>query len=71
MKLTINKMDKIKDNEVLKQVIKESFGGVMYDVANRNKYNATELLAEWDKLTDSQKASYDGIINGAINFLKS
>lgn len=62
-------MDKIKDNEVLKQVLKDSFGGVMYNVANRNKYNADEIIAEWNNLSDNEKASYDGIINGAMNFL--
>lgn len=63
-------MDKIKDNEVLKEVIKDAFGGVMYNVSNRDKYNAKELIAEWNALSDSQKASYDGIINGAMNFLQ-
>jgi len=63
-------MDYIKQNEVLKQIIKDAFGGVMYNVANRNKYDTVELLKEWDKLTDSQKSGYDGIVNGAINFIK-
>lgn len=60
----------IKENEVLKQVIKESFGGVLYDVANRDKYNAEELIKEWQSLTPSERESYGGIINGAMNFLQ-
>lgn len=62
-------MDKIRDNEVLKQVLSDSFGGVMYNVANRDQYNASELIADWNALSDSQRAGYDGIINGAMNFL--
>lgn len=64
-------MDKIRDNEVLKQVLTDSFGGAMYNIANRDKYQADELIADWNALSDSQRAGYDGIINGAINFLKS
>lgn len=63
-------MDKIRDNETLKQVLKDSFGGVMYNVANRNKYDTVELIQEWNKLSDSEKASYNGLINGAMSFLQ-
>jgi hypothetical protein len=63
-------MDEITNNEVYKQVVKDAFGGVMYNVANRDKYDATELLAKWDNLTEVQKSSANGITKGAINFLK-
>ena len=63
-------MKTLRNNEVLKTVLADSFGGVMYNVANRNKYDAKELLREWDALTDSEKSSFGGCIIGAINFLK-
>ena len=55
----------------MKQILKDSFGGIMYNVANRNKYDATELLAIWDSLPAYEKENAGGIITGAINFIKS
>jgi hypothetical protein len=63
-------MDKITNNEVYKQVLKDSFGGIMYNVANYGKYDATQLLADWDALSPQLKDSANGIIKGAINFLQ-
>lgn len=63
-------IETIKDNEVYKQVMKDSFGGIMYNVANYGKYDATELLALWNSLTAAEQESAGGIIKGAINFLQ-
>jgi len=35
--------EKIESNETYQQVLKDSFGGVLYNVANENKYNTAEL----------------------------
>ena len=59
-------IEQIKSDEVYKQVLKDSHGGIMYNVAN--KYNAKHLLDLWDKVKN--KDSQDGIIKGAMNFLK-
>lgn len=63
-------MQEIENNEVYKQIVKDAFGGVMYNVANRDKYDTTELLALWDNLTDVQRSSANGIMRGAMNFIK-
>ncbi len=63
-------MKDIENNEVYKQVLKDSSGGVMYNVANRDKYDTTELLTLWDNLSDAEKNSVGGIMKGAINFLQ-
>lgn len=63
-------MEKIKNHPVMQQVLSDSFGGVMYNVANRDKYDTTELFALWDSLSPALQGSMGGIINGAINFLK-
>ncbi len=42
----------------------------MYNVANRNKYDTAELLTLWDTLAPAEKESMNGIINGAINFIR-
>lgn len=60
----------IENNEVYKEVMKDSFGGVMYNVANQNKYDTTEIMALWDSLTPVQQSSAGGIIKGAFSFLK-
>lgn len=67
---TQTKLQAIANNEVYKQVLKDSFGGIMYNVANRDKYNADELLKLWSELTDSEKEFAGGIMKGAMNFLQ-
>ena len=65
-------MDKIKtllDDPTLQQIIKDSFGGVMYNVANRPKYDTTELMEKWNALNPSEQSSVGGVVNGAINFI--
>jgi hypothetical protein len=61
---------KMQDHPVYKQVMADSFNGVMYNVANRGKYDSEELLKIWDSATDGERESVNGIIKGAINFLK-
>lgn len=63
-------MENITNNEVYEQVLADSFGGVMYDVANRGKYDAAALLTAWDNLSASERESAGGITKGAISFLK-
>ena len=58
-----------KDNEVLKQILADSCGGILYNVANRDKYDTAELLQAWEQLNPSERESMGGIINGAINFI--
>ena len=47
-----NNLTKLKENETLKQIIKDSFGGVIYNNANKNKYNTTELLKLYNNLEE-------------------
>lgn len=67
---TTTKLEQIKNDETYKQVLKDSFGGVLYNVANRGKYDATGLLALWDSLSPAERESVGGIMTGAINFLE-
>lgn len=60
----------LQENTTYKQVISDSFGGVLYNVANRDKYNTKEVLDLWDSLTPQEQSSANGITKGAINFLK-
>lgn len=65
----MNTIDKIINNATYKQIIKDSFGGIMYDIANRDKYDTTELLTLWNSLTPYEKESVNGIMDGAMNFI--
>ena len=68
--LAINHLEEIRENEVYKQVLKDSFGGVLYNVANQGKYDSAEVLRLWDNLSPQEQSAADGIMTGAINFLK-
>ena len=52
------------------EILKDSFGGVLYNLANKNKYDTVELLQLWDSLNESEKESAGGIIKGAMQFIK-
>ena len=52
-----------------KKVLKESWGGRIYNLANKGKYESDEILKIWTSLTDSEKDSFDGIESGAIRFI--
>ena len=65
-----NTLQAITDNEIYKQVIKDSFGGVLYNVANQDKYDDKQILALWNSLSSQQQESANGIIKGAIDFLQ-
>ena len=63
-------LEQIKNHPTYQQIINDSFGGIIYNMANINKYNdgKDELLALWK--TIENKDSAGGIIKGAMNFLK-
>jgi len=67
----MNTIQTVKNHPVMIQVLKDAYGGVMYNVANRNKYDTAELLAIWDGLDACEQEGADGLVRGAINFLKS
>lgn len=64
-------IETITNNEVYKQILKDSFGGVMYNVANRDKYDTTEIVKLWTSLTPGEKDSTGGIMKGAFNFIEA
>ena len=67
MEAQMDTMQAIENNDTYKQILKDSFGGVLYNVANRDKYDTGELLKLWDKLGRYQDG-VGGIMKGAINF---
>jgi len=63
-------IDNIKNHATMQAILADSFGGVMYNVANQGKYDTSDLLEQWGKLTPSEKEGAGGIIKGAINFIQ-
>ena len=69
----MKKLEQITTNPLINQVLKDSFGGVMYNVDNYTKYDGSdkdELLNLWNNLSESEKNALGGLIKGAINFLQ-
>lgn len=66
----MNTTEQIKSNAVYKQVLADSFGGVMYNVANRGKYDTTTIMGLWNNMTPVDRNSVDGIMRGAFSFLR-
>jgi len=64
-------MQTIENNSVLKEILADSFGGIMYNEANKDKYDTEELLKEWKQLSASERESLGGIVNGAMNFISN
>ena len=60
----------IQQHPVYKQIMADSFGGIMYDVANRGKYDTAEIVELWERLTPAERESVGGIMEGAFNFIK-
>jgi len=62
-------VQELKDNAEFKKVLADSFGGVMYNLANVDKYNTEEIFAIWDRIPKAAQGGAGGIVEGAINFL--
>jgi len=65
----VHPIDVIKNHPTMVEILADSHGGVLYNVANRTKYDTTDLLNQWNTLTPAEQESADGIIKGAINFI--
>ena len=63
-------IEQIESNPFYKEILADSFGGVMYDVANRDKYDEGKqaLIALYEPIKDS--GAVDGIMKGAMNFIQ-
>ena len=66
----MTKTQQIEQHPVYKQILADSFGGIIYDVANRGKYDTAEIVELWERLTPAERESVGGIMEGAFNFIK-
>jgi hypothetical protein len=62
-------IDEIKANPVYQQILNDSIGGTFFDVKNRDKYDAGEILAMWEATPPSERDAANGIVKGVFNFL--
>jgi len=60
-------IEAIKENDIYKQVMKDSHNGTAYNSTNKGKYKANEILKLWNKVEN--KESVDGTVQGAMKFL--
>jgi len=64
-------LQRIKDNDIYKKIVKNSFGGAMFNVSDANKYDISEIWDLWSNhLTDSEKNNVDGVLKGVFGFIK-
>ncbi len=59
----------IESDEAYKQIMTDSFGGIMYDVANKDKYNVEDLKKIYDSVEPYELQSMGGIMKGALHFV--
>lgn len=64
------KINAIKNDEAYKQVMADSFGGIIYNVANLGKYDSKNIMEIWENMKAGEKECAGGIVKGAIDFLK-
>lgn len=65
----MSKEQQIREHPTYISVMKDSFGGVLYDV-NSTFDRTDEVLAIWDSMTPVEQESVGGVMKGAISFLK-
>lgn len=61
----------IQENETYKAILKDTFGGIMYEEGSQTKYNSKELLKLWEDLPETYKEASGGIMRGVFNFLNN
>lgn len=66
---TVETITFIQNNPTYKKVLVDSFGGVVYNIANQGTYDSTEILDAWNKLSEGAQNVAGGIMSGAMNFL--
>lgn len=68
--IDLETVSKIKNHPIYKQIMADNCGGLIYDIANRNKYDTLEILTLWNSLSEARRESCDGIIKGAMSFIQ-
>ncbi len=64
----MNNIDKIKSDDVYKQIMADTHGGIMY--SHGKVYAGNHLIKLWNETTASNRESAGGIVRGAIEHLK-
>ncbi len=64
-------VEEIKRMDTYKQILKDSFGGVMYNVANKDKYNKdiNKKFIQLEKMNFNIWDQTDGIFRGVHGFI--
>lgn len=63
-------IETIQAKPVYQQILKDSYGGIMYDMDNRDKYDAREIIDMWTSMPAFQRETAGGIMAGVFSFLK-
>lgn len=71
----MEKIREIENNDLMKRILKDSFGGVMFNISEgaTDKYSTNdlkELYCLYNDLKGYEKERLNGALIGAINFVK-
>ena len=64
-----NNLNQIEENETYQKILKDSFGGIIYDASKKQSYDSKEILKLWKNTHTAYKESSGGIMKGVFNFL--
>lgn len=67
----MEKIQQIQKDPVYNQILKDSFGGIIFVEGTQSKYNASNILKLWNETPEAVKESSGGIMKGVFNFLNS
>ena len=65
-----DKLAEIEDDDIYKKILKDSMGGVMFNVSDADKYDVTSLMQKWNSLSDQERGMANGLMKGVFNFIK-
>ncbi|MCT2077680.1 hypothetical protein [Dietzia cinnamea] len=66
----VSTINAIESSQVYRDIMRDSYGGIMYDVANAGKYQAEEIMRLWRSASPTDREGAGGVMKGAFDFLE-
>ena len=64
-------IEKIENNKTYNEILKDSYGGIMYGLNTKDKYETTELMKLFNEFINKYGILYlNGIMKGVYDFIK-
>ncbi|WP_440220910.1 hypothetical protein [Dietzia sp. MNB45] len=66
----VSTLEAIEKSPVYQEIMRDSFGGVIYNVANAGKYQTEEIENIWNSTSPAERECAGGVMKGAFHFLE-